>query len=310
MAGRAAIFAGQGAQFVGMGKDLADTYPACRELFDRADDALGYRLSRICFEGPEEDLTKSNHCQPAIFVVSTACRTALLEQQPGVEFAGMAGLSLGEWSALHAAGVMSFEDALLVLEARGRFMQDACEARDGAMVSIIGLPEKKLRDICDAAGVTVSNLNSAQQTVLSGDRQAIEKAEKLAGEAGARRAVILNVAGAYHSALMAPAAERLAEVLAGIEFRRPEVPVVSNVTGCPHEKPDEIRQSMLKQVTSPVQWLSCVDWFGRNGIAEYVEFGPGKVLSGLVKRIDRGASLHNIQDCSTLRKTVEGLQAS
>ena len=235
---RAIVFAGQGAQAVGMGKDFADKYPECRALFARADNVLGYKLSKVCFEGPAEELTKTVHCQPAIFVVSMACVTALSREIPGqwirLGFRGTAGLSLGEWSALHMAEVLSFEDTLRVLAARGRFMQEACEEREGGMVSVIGLPVEKLKEICAATGAEIANLNSAEQTVLSGPKEAVASAAKMAGEAGAKKAIPLNVAGAYHSSFMATAAKRLDEMLTGITFKKPRMTVLANTTGLPH----------------------------------------------------------------------------
>jgi len=309
MAKRGLVFAGQGAQFVGMGKDLADAYPECKAVFDKADQVLGYDLSTICFEGPVEKLTKSNNCQPAVFVTSIACYRALCARAGDLLWQGTAGLSLGEWSALHMAGALGFEDTLRVLEARGRFMQEACDARDGAMVSVIGLPADHLQEISLAVGVEIANLNSERQTVLSGEREKIEQAEKLAKERGAKRTVVLNVAGAYHSSLMASAAGRLEEVLAEVDIRPTRIPVLSNVTGRPHGGPDEIKLNMVKQIKNPVQWLSCVQWFMDDGATEYVECGPGKVLSGLIKRIDEGAGIHSIHDCSTLEAAVAALHA-
>jgi [acyl-carrier-protein] S-malonyltransferase len=307
MSKTAFVFAGQGAQFVGMGKDLAEAYPACKALFARADEVLGYALSKICFEGPVETLTQSDNCQPAIFVTSIACRTALAVERPQVSAAATAGLSLGEWSALHAAGALSFEDALRVLQARGRFMQDACRERAGGMVSVIGLPVEKLQEVCVATGVEIANLNSPEQTVLSGEKARIGEAEKMAATAGAKRTVVLNVAGAFHSALMASAATRLDEFLKQVAFSAPAVPVVSNATGQPHGGPDDIRRAMVKQVTAPVQWVSCVQWMAQQGVTRYVELGPGKVLSGLIKRISKEAALCDIQDGATLKKTAAAL---
>jgi len=304
MSSKAILFAGQGAQAVGMGKDLAETYPECKALYDTANEVLGYRLSDICFEGPVEELTKSNHCQPVIFVTSIACYKALCLEVGEPEMIGSAGLSLGEWSSLHMAGALSYEDALRVLEARGRFMQEACEERDGSMVSVIGLGMDQLKSICEATGVEIANLNSSEQTVLSGERAGIERAEALAKEAGAKRAIVLNVAGAFHSSLMHSAADRLAEVLQGIDIQTPRIPVIANVTGQPHGAPDEIRAAMVKQVSSSVHWRSCVEWFMDKGVTEYIECGPGKVLTGLIRRIDTAASLQNVQDLATLRSVA------
>ena len=291
-----------------MGKDLADACPECRRLFDAASQALGYDLGKLCFEGPIEELTKSNHCQPAIFVASLACWRALEAEVPGLAAAGMAGLSLGEWTALHAAGVLSFEDAVRILEARGRFMQEACDRQKGGMLSVMGLPMDALRKICEETGIEIANLNSPEQTVLSGAVEGIARAEKLASERGAKRSLVLNVAGAFHSRLMAPAAERLAETLAAVPFRAPAVPVVANVTGRPHGSPDEIRQTMVRQVTSPVQWVSCIEWFRAAGVRQYIECGPGKVLSGLIKRVDKEAATHTISDDPAVKKVAAALR--
>ena len=307
MTDRAVVFAGQGAQSPGMGKDFAEQYPECKELFEQADEVLGYSLSKICFEGPEEELRKSNHCQPGIFVASVACYKALMKEAGGISWKATAGLSLGEWTALHVAGALTFEDTLRTLEARGRFMQEACEERDGGMVSVIGLPMEKLDEICEASGVTKANLNSEAQTVLSGEKTAVAKAAELATEAGAKRAIVLNVAGAFHSPLMDSAGKRLEEFLKGVEMREPTMPVLANVTGLPHGGPEEIKANMVKQVTGSVQWLACVQWMMAQGVKGYVECGPGKVLSGLIKRIDKEASLGNVQDLATLERTVEGL---
>lgn len=301
---KAIVFAGQGAQAVGMGKDLAEASPACKGLFDKADEVLGIKLSKLCFEGPIEELTKSSHCQPAIFVTSIACWTAYSEKFGPVPVKGVAGLSLGEWSALHMAGVLTFEDTLRVLQARGRFMQEACEEQKGGMVSVIGLDEAKLKDVCLKAGVEIANLNSADQTVLSGERLAIENAEKLAKEAGAKKTILLNVAGAFHSKLMASAAVKLKDFLVNVKFSPPKFPVLANVTGLPHGGAEEIRDVMVRQVTSSVQWMSCVNWFKANGVTEYVECGPGKVLSGLIKRIDATAVAASVSDVASLGKIV------
>ena len=307
MSKRAVVFSGQGAQFVGMGKDLAEAYPSCQALFRKADEALGVGLSKLCFEGPIDSLTRSDNCQPAIFVVSVACLQALRERKPDLAFAAAAGLSLGEWSALHAAGVLTFEDTLRVLRARGRFMQETCEARAGGMVSVMGLSEPVLREVCAAAGVEIANLNSADQTVLSGPKERIADAERVAKEKGAKKTVVLNVAGAFHSSLMAPAAAKLQAFLDGVTFRPPAMPVVANVTGQPHGDVESIRRAMVDQVTHSVRWVSCIEWMKGQGVSSYVECGPGRVLTGLIKRIDPAAALVNVQDRPTLDKAVEPL---
>jgi [acyl-carrier-protein] S-malonyltransferase len=306
MSTTAIIFPGQGAQAVGMARDL----PECVALFQKANEVLGFDLARICFEGPIEELTKSSNTQPAVFVVSMACHAALKLRSPNLPFAAAAGHSLGEWSALCAAGAISFEDALRTLEARGRFMQQACDENPGTMMAVIGQDAEVLRKVSAEAGVEVANFNSPEQTVLSGRKEGIDKAEQALKQMGVKKAIRLNVAGAFHSSLMAPAAEKLAGILAGVQFATPSIPVVSNVTGQPHTTPDEIRRLMVRQVTSSVQWVSSVRWMQGQGVRGYVECGPGKVLTGLVKRIDKEAALHNISDRSTSEAVSAALNAA
>jgi [acyl-carrier-protein] S-malonyltransferase len=305
----AMVFAGQGAQAVGMGKDLAAAHPECKDLFDRASAVLGFDLARLCAEGPIEEITRSDNCQPAIFVTSAACHAALKKLHPGLQLAGVAGLSLGEWTALYAGGVLSFEDVVKVLKVRGKAMQEACEERAGGMVSVMGLAVAELEKICAATGIQMANINSPEQIVLSGAKDKILEAEKLAQAAGAKKTVVLPVAGAFHSPLMASAAVKLEQVLAGMTLQAPVVPVVSNVTGQPHGSPAEIKALMVRQVTSSVQWVGSIEWFKQAGVTEYIECGPGKVLSGLIKRIDKEASTVNISDVPTLDKAVAALKA-
>ena len=298
----AALFAGQGAQVVGMGRDLVEAFPVCRQLFDRAGEALGYDLAAICFHGPIEKLTRTDVCQPAIFVVSAVCLAALRERRPEFRFDYAAGLSLGEWTALYAAGAVEFEQCVRILEDRGRVMQEACDATPSTMVCILRLPFATVEDICAKSGATMANINSAEQIVLSGTREQCADAARLAAEAHGR-ALPLAVAGAYHSACMAPAAKALADRLAGETFRPPEVPVLSNLTGRPHAPDaDSIRQAMVDQVTHPVRWLDTVQWLRspEAGAGSFVEFGPGKTLSGLVKRIDREAVASSIDGLAAL----------
>ena len=298
---KVAVFAGQGAQYVGMGKDLAVDNDIAR-LFDRANAVLDFDLKEVCFEGPAESLTQSNHCQPAIFVVSVACWQAFRNRYPDCTFTAAAGLSLGEWTALHVAGVLHFETTVRVLEARGRFMQETCNETPGGMVSVMTLPFEKVREICAATGTTMANLNSESQIVLSGTREAVAEAERAALEAGGK-AIVLNVAGAFHSPLMASARERLAAMLKDIEFATPSLPVLSNVTGAPHAMDGAtIRETMLRQITEPVHWMSCVR---AAGAQTFIEFGPGKVLSGLIKRIDRQNQVANVRDAATLETVAE-----
>ena len=300
MSRRAVIFPGQGAQAVGMGKGLAEAFPECMELFRRANEVLGHDLAKICFEGPIEELTKSSRAQPAIFVVSLACYKALLATRPQTQIAAAAGLSSGEWTALNIAGVLSYDDTLRILEARGRFMQEACEERPGGMLSVIGLALDQLQKVAVETGAEIANINSPEQVVLSGPKECIQAAEKMVKDLGARMAIPLNVAGAFHSSLMVSAAIRLEQFLAGIPFAAPSMTVISNVSGGAHGSPEEIKKAMVQQVTGSVQWVSGVHWMKNQGITEYIECGPGKVLTGLIRRIDKPAVLHNIQDRPTL----------
>lgn len=308
MSKTAIVFSGQGAQFAGMGKDLAAAFPVCRDLYARADSILGYRISELCFEGPIEELTKSNHCQPAIFVTSIACFRALQSLVPGLDVAMMAGLSLGEWSALHAAGALSFDDTLRVLQVRGQAMQAACEEREGGMISVIGLADPALKDICAKTGLEMANLNAEDQTVLSGPRDAIAKAEALAKEMGAKRAIVLGVAGAFHSSLMASATPKLDTVLKSVQIRTPAVPVLANVTGRVHGGPDDIRRIMLAQVTGSVRWYEGINAMTAAGVTRFIECGPGKILTGLVKRIAKEAALLNVQDAATLEAAAAAIR--
>ncbi len=301
------MFAGQGAQTPGMGRDFAEADPEAMALFDEANAALGFDLKKICFEGPAEALTKSNVCQPAIFVTSYAAYRALQKRRP-TDFACAAGLSLGEWGALCAAGALDFASTLKVLEARGRFMQEACEATPSGMIAIVGASSEQLEALCAQTGCTVANVNSAQQQVLSGDQAQIAAAAAAAKGLGIRRAIPLATAGAFHSKFMAPAREKLAPVLDGITFRAPKFPVLSNVTGKPHAAdPGAIRALMLEQVTGTTNWAADVKAAQAMGCTRFVEFGPGKVLSGLVKKIDPALETANVGDLASLDAAAAAL---
>lgn len=301
------IFAGQGAQVPGMGKDFAEADAAAMELFDTANKVLGFDLKKVCFEGPAEELTKSNICQPAIFVTSYAAYQALQKKRP-TTFDCAAGLSLGEWGALCAAGVLDFESTLKVLEARGRFMQEACEATPSGMIAIVGATPEQLKTLCEKTGCTVANINSAAQQVLSGSKEAIAKAAEVAKELGIKRAIPLATAGGFHSPFMAPAREKLAPVLDTITFHAPKFPVLSNVTGKPHAAdPAAIKALMLEQVTGTTNWAADVAAAKELGCTTFVEFGPGKVLSGLIKKIDAALTTTNVSDLATLETTLAAL---
>lgn len=301
------VFAGQGAQVPGMGRDFAEADATAMELFDKANAVLGFDLKTVCFEGPAEALTKSNVCQPAIFVTSYAAYLAL-QKRRATPFAAAAGLSLGEWGALCAAGVLDFDATLTVLEARGRFMQEACEATPSGMIAIVGASPAQLDDLCAKTGCTPANINSAAQVVLSGDKAQIAAAAATAKELGIKRAIPLATAGAFHSKFMQPAREKLAPVLDGITFHAPKIPVISNVTGRVHSSdPAEIKDVMLRQVTETTRWADDIAAAKALGCTRFIEFGPGKVLSGLIKKIDAAFTTLNVSDLATLDATVSAL---
>ena len=302
----AALFAGQGAQAVGMGRDLAESRPECKALFDRADSILGWSLSEAVFEGPIERLTRTDVCQPAIFVASAAAWTAFRALAPAVPFAAMAGLSLGEWTALWAAGAVSFDDAVRILAARGRLMQEACDAAPSGMVSILKLDPAACEAIAAETGCAVTNYNAALQTVLGGTPDQVAAAAAAASAKGGR-AVVLKTAGAYHSPFMAPAAERLAPVLAGVEFRAPSVPVLSNFAGRPNGSPDDIRAAMLSQIAHPVRWTDDVAAMTALGAGTFVEFGPGAVLTGMLRRALPEARLLNANSAESTASAAAAL---
>ena len=301
------VFAGQGAQVPGMGRDFAEADATAMELFDKANAVLGFDLKTVCFEGPAEALTKSNVCQPAIFVTSYAAYLAL-QKRRATPFAAAAGLSLGEWGALCAAGVLDFDATLTVLEARGRFMQEACEATPSGMIAIVAASPTQLDELCAKTGCTPANINSAAQVVLSGDKAQIATAATTAKELGIKRAIPLATAGAFHSKFMQPAREKLAPVLDGITFHAPKIPVISNVTGRVHSSdPAEIKDVMLRQVTETTRWADDIAAAKELGCTRFIEFGPGKVLSGLIKKIDAALTTLNVSDLATLDATVSAL---
>jgi [acyl-carrier-protein] S-malonyltransferase len=273
-------------------------------FFEKANSVLGFDLAKICFEGPAEELTRSNVCQPAIFVTSYAAYVSL-KKRANVDFACAAGLSLGEWGALAAAGVLDFDSTLKVLEARGRFMQEACEAVPSGMLAVVGASAEQLAALTERSGCTVANINSAAQQVLSGSKDEIAAAVTVAKELGIKRAIPLATAGAFHSKYMDSAREKLAAVLDGIVFAAPRIPVLSNVTGAPHSSdPGEIKAMMLRQVTETTNWAADVEAAKALGAGRFVEFGPGKVLSGLVKKIDASLEVANVGDMAGLEATA------
>lgn len=307
MSKTALLFAGQGAQAVGMGKDLAAAYPAAKAWFDRANSVLGYDLAAICFGGPDAELTRTENAQPGIYLVSWVAFQLLKEKVPSLQFDASAGLSLGEFTALTAAGAMSFENGLKVVRQRGKFMQEACEATHGGMAAIIGLAEGPMREVCAQAGVVLANLNCPGQLVISGETEKIAQACELARAKGARRALPLPVAGAYHSPLMASAQPKLDTELGSIALAAPSVPVVSNVTAQPHGDAASIRIRLIEQVTSSVRWEESMRYLLAQGFTRFIELGPGTALSGFMKRIDSGAQMLNVADVGSLEATVTAL---
>jgi [acyl-carrier-protein] S-malonyltransferase len=295
------LFPGQGAQHVGMGKSIAERFPAAQSLYDQANEILGYDLAKLCFEGPAEELDSTIISQPALFVTSLAALKMLRADSPEVVLSCemTAGLSLGEYIALVFAGAMSFEDGLRVVQRRGQAMQEAADATPSGMVSILMLDREKVEEICREAGTSgilqMANYLCPGNIALSGDNSACERAADLAEQAGGR-AIPLAVAGAFHTDIMKPADARLAEALAGVPIKSPEIPVVSNVDAATHEDPDELRDLLVRQVISPVLWEDSMQAMLSRGVTEFYEIGPGRVLRGLLKRIGRKIPCTTVND--------------
>jgi [acyl-carrier-protein] S-malonyltransferase len=296
------MFAGQGAQTVGMGKDLAEAVPAVRDWFGRADDALGRPISEICFNGPQDALTKSANCQPAITATSLACLIAFQQRFPGVKPVACGGLSLGEFAALAAAGVVGFEDAVKLVAARGQFFEDACRATEGGMAAVLNGDAAVIEKVCAAAGVDVANYNCPGQIVISGEKAKLPAAIEGLKAAGISKVIPLTVDGAFHSRLMGSAVPRFAEVLKGVELRAPQCVVVQNVVGGPVADPAQIRPNLEAQITGSVRWEQCARAMIAAGAEALVEFGPGTVLGGFMKRIDKQFPMFNVGSAADLEK--------
>jgi len=296
------VFPGQGSQRVGMGRDLYDAFPQVRQVFEEADDALGFRLSRLCFEGPEEELAQTVNAQPAILTVSLACLKAAAGLAGGLICpAFMAGHSLGEYTALVAAQVLDFKDAIRLTRQRGELMQEAGERVPGGMAAIIGLDEMTVEAICEETGAQIANLNSPGQIVISGTKEALVRAMDLARAMGARHSMPLKVSGAFHSSLMQPAAEGMAQAISQFNFRDPSVPIVINSTAQPVTTAEAVKEELLRQLCAPVQWQRSVKYMVDAGVSTFIEIGPGQVLSGLIKRIDSQVQTLNVGDASSIR---------
>jgi [acyl-carrier-protein] S-malonyltransferase len=300
------LFPGQGSQSVGMGKELAALYPEARQTFEEADAALGYKLSQLCFEGPEDQLKLTEITQPAILTTSVAVWRVL--QAKGITPSYVAGHSLGEYSAHVAAGTLSFADAVRTVRNRGKYMQEAVPIGVGGMAAVLALAAERLQQVCaDAAQGQVcgpANLNSPDQTVISGNKAAVERAAELAKQRGAKRAIMLPVSAPFHCPLMQPAQDRLAEDLASVPFNAPEVPVTCNVDAVLVTTGEQARDALVRQVTGAVQWDTSMRALIALGVQTFVEVGPGKVLCGLMKQIDRSRTCFNVEDEASLQKTL------
>ena len=307
----ALLFAGQGAQVVGMGKDLAEQFPVAADLFRQADQILGRKLSDIAWNGPLEELTKTSNCQPALFVHGLAC-LSILRELAGGEFLinGAAGLSLGELTAHAAAGTFDFENGVQLVQKRGSFMDEACAATTGGMAAMIGADENAVRQLADEEDVDVANINSPGQIVISGELAKVEAAVAVAKEHGIRRATMLNVAGAYHSRLMESAYEKLGAALLEVQMQLPQFPVISNVTGREVTTLPEIRQTLQDQVTSTVRWVDCMERLVALGCDLFLELGPGGVLAGLLKRTRKDVDVISVSDVESVRACAERLSSA
>lgn len=304
------VFPGQGSQAVGMGKALCDAFPEAKAVFDAADDALGEKLSSLCFDGPEDALKLTANTQPAILTVSVAAH-AVFSRRVATAPAFVAGHSLGEYSALVAAGAMSLSDAVKSVRARGTFMQEAVPAGVGAMAAVLGLAPEKVAAICAEAAqgevVSPANFNEPSQTVIAGNAKAVERASEALKAAGAKRVLPLPVSAPFHCALMQPVVPRLDEVLSKVSFQAPKMPVVTNVEATPNADAGRIKELLLKQVTGSVRWIECVQAMEQAGVTKVVELGPGKVLCGLIKRISKGIESVNVEDPASLEKALAAI---
>lgn len=306
------VFPGQGSQVVGMGKELYDQVPAARPVFDAADRAYGGGLTRLCFEGPEEELKKTEHTQPAILTTSVACLRVL--QERGVRPAVVAGHSVGEYAALVAAGALAFEDAVRLTRLRGKLMETACPEGTGGMAAMMGGDRAGIEALCaqvkEIGVAQVAALNTTGQIVIAGHVRALVEVVAQAKAKGVASATMLPVSGPFHSALMAPAAEGLSKALDSITVSPAQVPVVANVDAKPHTSPAEIKANLVQQLTEPVLWTTTVEAMIADGVDTFVELGAGRVLSGLIRKVNRNVTCHSVRDVESLGKTVEAFKAA
>ncbi len=301
------VFPGQGSQWAGMGRDLYDNFDSSREVFEEADEALGFPLSRLCFDGPGDELRQTINAQPAVVTVSYACLKAVLSSAAGnggfPPPAFVAGHSLGEYTALAVAGVLDFTTTVSLARERGRLMYEAGQIKPGGMVAIIGLDEKALAGVCAETGTWIANINCPGQIVISGAREDLPRASELAKARGARRTIPLEVSGAFHTPLMELVVKGMAEIIATLSFHEPLVPIVGNTTARSLSTAELIKEELLAQLDSCVQWQRSVAYITANGVDTFVEIGPGKVLTGLIRRIDRGVRLINIEDTEAIKES-------
>ncbi len=309
MSNIAFIFPGQGAQYVGMGKELYESYKQVKDIFDKANELLNEDLRNICFNGPSEDLMETKNTQPAILTLSTAIARLLMDE--GIKPGAVAGLSLGEYSALVTAGALKFEDAVPLVRKRGLFMEEAVPTGQGTMAAIIGLDSEKILKCCSQASsagvVEIANYNSPNQIVISGHTEAVKKACELCKGEGAKRAILLEVSGPFHSSLLQPAGEKLGLELSKVYINVPSCPVISNVEAKPVDNKEHIRDVLVRQVSNSVKWEESVRWMIKHGINIFLELGPGKALSGFVKRISKDVKVYNVENVDTLNNTLKEL---
>ena len=305
------LFPGQGSQAVGMGKELAALYPVARQTFDEADSALGYKLSQLCFEGPEEKLRLTEITQPAILTMSVAAQRVLREKGVSPEF--VAGHSLGEYSAHVAAGSLDFADAVRTVRNRGKYMQEAVPVGQGAMAAVLGMPLAEVERICKQAAqddiCSPANINSPEQIVISGSKPAVERAAELAKAGGAKRAIMLPVSAPFHCALMQPAQDRLGKDLQDLTFHRLQLPLVKNVDGELTQDSEVARRALISQVTGAVQWVKSMQTLIAQGVELFIEVGPGKVLCGLLRQIDRSKQFANVEDEGSLARALAAINS-
>jgi [acyl-carrier-protein] S-malonyltransferase len=303
------VFPGQGSQSVGMGLDLYQSYDAAKAVFEQADKSLGFPISKLCFEGPEEELIKTVNAQPAIVTVSFACLEAARSLNSGLPPASfVAGHSLGEYTALAAAGVLDFATAVYLARERGRLMHEAGQITPGGMAAIIGLDESPLAEVCQQSGTRIANINCPGQIVISGAKDKLAQAMETVKEKGAHRTIPLQVSGAFHTPLMQPAVDGMAEIMANLSFNNPTIPIIGNTTAQPLTTAQAVKEELLNQLCNCVQWQRSVEYMVGDGVSNFIEIGPGRVLAGLIKRIDRSVNIINIGDAEAVKNIAQGVR--